>query len=105
MYAFSFVTPANAKEAAESSSQPERSVSRKRWNARMVPRVNTSEYRSSRMKREKYMKCPDVSTKTAYAAAAALPIHRRKGHANAMRMRPKIAGRIRAVVLVAPKSL
>ncbi len=67
--------------------------------------VNTREYRSSRMNREKYMKCPDVSTKTAYATAAVLPIQRRSGHASPMRMRPKIAGRMRAVALVTPRSL
>jgi hypothetical protein len=35
----------------------ERSVSRKRWKAAIVANVKTSEYRSSRMNREKYVKC------------------------------------------------
>ena len=57
------------------------------------------------MNREKYVKCAEVSTSTAYTAAAGLPIHLRSGQAKPIRIRPKIAGIIRAVKSVAPKIL
>ena len=57
------------------------------------------------MNREKYQKCAVSSTKTAYTAAALRPIQRFSGNANAMRIRPKIAGMKRAVASVAPTIL
>jgi len=59
------VTPASAKNTAAPVSQPAFSVSRKYRKARIVPSVNTREYGSSRMKREKYARWGEIRTRTA----------------------------------------
>jgi len=59
------VVPASANETADSTIHRARSSSRYIRNATIVPRVNTSEYMSSRMKREKYAMCGESSTSSA----------------------------------------